>query len=45
MSKLGQVIKKNLLLLFRKKSSAFVILFGPLAIILLIGFAFTTTSS
>jgi len=44
-SKLGHIIRKNLLLLFRKKSTAFVILFGPLAIILLIGLAFTTSSS
>ncbi|MBN1275129.1 ABC transporter permease [Candidatus Woesearchaeota archaeon] len=45
MSKLGQIIKKNLLLLFRSKSSAFVILFGPLFIILLIGLAFTNSAS
>ncbi|MBD3209357.1 ABC transporter permease [Candidatus Woesearchaeota archaeon] len=45
MSRLGQVIKKNLLLIIRSRSSAFVILFGPLFIIVLIGLAFTTSSS
>ena len=45
MAKLIQVIKKNILLLVRGRSSAFVILFGPLFIILLIGLAFTTSPS
>ena len=45
MARINQLIKKNLLLLLRSRSSAFVILFGPLVIILLIGLAFTTSSS
>lgn len=45
MSRLWQVFKKNLLLLIRSKSSAFMILFGPLFIILLVGLAFTGSSS
>jgi ABC-type Na+ efflux pump permease subunit len=44
-SKLGQIIRKNLLLLVRNRSSAFVILFGPLFIILLIGLAFSNSST
>ncbi len=42
---LSQVVKKNILLLLRSKSSAFVIVFGPLFIILLVGLAFTTPST
>ena len=45
MSKASQIIKKNILLLIRSRSSAFVILFGPLFIILLIGLAFTSTAT
>lgn len=45
MNSLWQIIRKNLLLLLRSRSSAFVIIFGPLFIILLIGLAFTTPSS
>jgi ABC-type Na+ efflux pump permease subunit len=45
MTKLGQIIKKNMLLLLRSRSSAFVILLGPLFIVLLIGLALTTSSS
>lgn len=44
MTKIGQIIRKNILLLTRSRSSAFVILFGPLVIILLIGLAFTSTA-
>lgn len=42
---LSQVVKKNILLLLRSKSSAFVIVFGPLFIILLVGLAFSTPST
>ena len=39
--KLFNIIKKNFKLLFRNKSSAIVILLGPLFIILIVGLAFT----
>src|SRR3989344_2132921 len=44
MSKLIEVIKKNLRLLIRSKSSALIVLAGPLLVILLISMAFNTSS-
>jgi ABC-type multidrug transport system permease subunit len=44
MYKLLEIIKKNLRLLVRSKSSALIVLFGPLFLILLISMAFNTTS-
>ncbi len=45
MTRLFSIIKKNLLLLFRHKRSAFVILFGPLLVVALVGLAFNSPSS
>ena len=42
--KLGTMIKKDLKLLIRSKTSALVVLLGPLAIILLVGLAFNSSS-
>ena len=44
MYKLTEIIKKNLKLLLRSKSSALIVLLGPLLLILLISMAFNTTS-
>jgi len=44
MYKLLEIIKKNLRLLIRSKSSALIVLLGPLLLILLISMAFNTTS-
>ncbi|MEK6841149.1 MAG: hypothetical protein AABX45_00970, partial [Nanoarchaeota archaeon] len=44
MSKLFEIIKKNIKLLIRSKSSALIVLLGPLALMLLIGLAFNTSS-
>ena len=44
MSKLLEIIKKNIKLLIRSKSSALIVLLGPLALMLLIGLAFNTSS-
>lgn len=44
MFKLIEIIKKNLRLLIRSKSSALIVLLGPLLLILLISMAFNTTS-
>ncbi|MEK6835353.1 MAG: ABC transporter permease [Nanoarchaeota archaeon] len=44
MSKLLEIIKKNLKLLIRSRSSALIVLLGPLALMLLIGLAFNTSS-
>ena len=44
MVKLLEVIKKNFKILIRSKSSALIILFGPLLLILLVGTAFNTSS-
>ena len=44
MIKLFNIIKKNFLLLLRSRTSALIILFGPLILMLLIGFAFNTSS-
>ena len=44
MYKLIEIIKKNLKLLLRSKSSALIVLLGPLVLILLISMAFNTTS-
>jgi len=44
MFKLIEIIKKNLRLLIRSKSSALIVLFGPLLLILLISMAFNTSS-
>ena len=44
MYKLIEIIKKNLRLLIRSKSSALIVLLGPLLLILLISMAFNTTS-
>src|SRR3989344_9175640 len=44
MPRLIEIIKKNLKLLIRSKSSALIILLGPLALMLLIGLAFNTSS-
>ena len=44
MFKILEIIKKNLRLLIRSKSSALIVLLGPLALILLISMAFNTTS-
>jgi len=44
MYKLIEIIKKNLRLLVRSKSSALIVLLGPLLLILLISIAFNTTS-
>ena len=44
MYKLTEVIKKNLRLLIRSKSSALIVLVGPLLLILLISMAFNTSS-
>ncbi len=43
--KLFQVLKKNFKILFRSKSSALVLLLGPLLIILLVGLAFNNNGS
>src|SRR3989338_4308819 len=42
--KLLYIIRKNLMLLTRSKSSALIILLGPLIVIFLVGVAFSTTS-
>jgi len=44
MFKLLEIIKKNIRLLIRSKSSALIVLLGPLALILLISMAFNTSS-
>lgn len=44
MYKLIEIIKKNLKLLIRSKSSALIVLLGPLLLILLISMAFNTSS-
>ncbi len=44
MKKLIEIIKKNFRLLLRSKTSALIVLMGPLILMLLIGFAFNTTS-
>ena len=44
MSKLLEIIKKNIKLLIRSRSSALIVLFGPLVLMLLIGLAFNTSS-
>ncbi|MEK6907378.1 MAG: ABC transporter permease [Nanoarchaeota archaeon] len=44
MSKLVEIIKKNLKLLIRSRTSALIVLLGPLALMLLIGLAFNTSS-
>ena len=44
MTKLTEIIKKNFRLLLRSKMSALIVLVGPLILMLLIGFAFNTTS-
>ncbi len=44
MVKLLEVIKKNFKILIRSKSSALIILFGPLLLILLVGTAFNTSA-
>jgi predicted PolB exonuclease-like 3'-5' exonuclease len=44
MFKLTEIIKKNFRLLTRSKSSALIVLLGPLLLILLISMAFNTTS-
>lgn len=43
--KLTSIIKKNFKLLIRSKASAFIVLIGPLLIILLIGFVFSSKTS
>jgi len=42
--KLYEIVKKNLKILIRSKSSALIILLGPLLLILLVGSAFNTSS-
>lgn len=44
MVKLYEIVKKNLKILIRSKSSALIILIGPLLLILLVGSAFNTSS-
>ena len=44
MNKLLTIIKKNFKILIRSKSSALIIIFGPLLLILLVGTAFNTAS-
>ena len=44
MFKLIEIIKKNFRLLIRSKSSALIVLLGPLLLILLISMAFNTSS-
>ena len=44
MRKVGAIIKKNLKLVTRTKSSALIVIFGPLLLILLIGAAFNTAN-
>lgn len=44
MVKIIEIIKKNIKLLIRSKSSALIVLLGPLALMLLIGLAFNTSS-
>ena len=44
MIKIFEIVKKNFLLLVRSKTSALIVLFGPLILMLLIGFAFNTSS-
>ncbi|MEK6835791.1 MAG: ABC transporter permease [Nanoarchaeota archaeon] len=44
MIKLFEIIKKNFRLLIRSKTSALIVLVGPLVLMLLIGFAFNTSS-
>lgn len=44
MFKIIEIIKKNIRLLIRSKSSALIVLLGPLALILLISMAFNTSS-
>ena len=44
MVKLYEIVKKNLKILIRSKSSALIILLGPLLLILLVGSAFNTSS-
>jgi len=44
MAKLFEIIKKNFRLLLRSKTSALIVLVGPSILMLLIGFAFNTTS-
>ena len=43
--KFGEIIKKNLLLLVRSKSSATIVFLGPLLIVMLVGLAFSNTQS
>ncbi len=43
--KLGTIIKKNFRLLIRSRSSALVVLFGPLLIMLIVGIAFNSQAS
>ncbi len=44
MIKIIEIIKKNFRLLLRSRSSALIVLLGPLILMLLIGFAFNTSS-
>jgi len=44
MIKIIEIIKKNFRLLLRSRTSALIVLLGPLILMLLIGFAFNTTS-
>ena len=44
MIKITEIIKKNFRLLLRSRTSALIVLIGPLILMLLIGFAFNTTS-
>ena len=44
MNKLFEILRKNILLLVRSKTSALIVLLGPLVLILLISTAFNTTS-
>ena len=44
MNKLLTIVKKNFKILIRSKSSALIIIFGPLLLILLVGTAFNTAS-
>src|SRR3989344_3893149 len=43
LAKLWDLIKKDFKILMRSKSSALIIIFGPLLLILLLGFAFNTS--
>jgi ABC-type multidrug transport system permease subunit len=42
--KTGKIIKKNIKLLLRSRVSTLVLIFGPLLVILLVGFSFSTSS-